>query len=414
MKKRNGSGSRRLVEMTLKFQKSQHKLLETLQQKGLIPATEMKRLSGSVDRAVSQKRSSDVLSTATLIHTRVTQALDKSIQDVPEQREAQEIEILQGVMSLVQSSADFEELFDKSLTVLRKAVSYESATVFLLDREEDRLEPIVAKGGHVDLIGGVRFDMGRGLSAWVAKKKKPILITELARPPKPGEPVVSSFLSMPLVVQGEMIGVINLSHSKPRAFDEENLRILGLVGGVLCSALERARTQRELKRQAVCDRLTGLYNRRHFQDRLVAEMERARRHYQTFSLLLVDVDALEQFNRRYGQPAGDRVLVEITKVLQRWGRGSDLLARYGGEEFAVLMPHTSAAEAAVAAERLRQCVELHTFPQKRRITVSLGAASFPEDAVSDLDLLAKAEQALHMAKKDGRNRAVAFQALAVH
>jgi diguanylate cyclase (GGDEF)-like protein len=400
--------------MTLKFQKSQHRLLETLQQKGLIPAAEMKRLSTSVDRAVSQKRSSDVLSTATLIHTRITQALDKSIQDVPEQREAQEIEILQGVVSLVQSVPAIEELFDKSLTILRKAVNYESATIFLLDREEDRLEPVLAKGGHVDLIGGVRFDMGQGLSAWVAKKKKPILITELARPPKAGEPLVSSFLSMPLVVQGEMIGVINLSHSKPRAFDEENLRILGLVGGVLASALERARTQRELKRQSVCDRLTGLYTRRHFQERLAGEIERAHRHYQAFSLLLVDVDALESFNARYGHAAGDRVLVEISRVLQRWSRGSDLLARYAGEEFAILMPATGPAEAAAAAERLRQCVETHTFPQKRRTTVSLGAASFPEDAHNALDLLAKAEQALHMAKKDGRNRSVAFHALAVH
>ena len=108
MKKRNGSGSRRLVEMTLKFQKSQHKLLETLHQKGMIASTELKRLSTSVDRSVSQKRSSDVLSTATLIHTRVTQALDRSVQDVPEQREAREIEILQGV-----GSADLPGVHDR-------------------------------------------------------------------------------------------------------------------------------------------------------------------------------------------------------------------------------------------------------------------------------------------------------------
>jgi diguanylate cyclase (GGDEF)-like protein len=172
--------------------------------------------------------------------------------------------------------------------------------------------------------------------------------------------------------------------------------------------------KRELKRQTVTDRLTGLYTRRHFQERLAAEVLRARRTQDPFSLLLLDVDGLEAFNGRYGHSAGDRVLVEISRVLQRSCRSSDILARYGGEEFVVLMPATRPEEAVVTAERVRQCVEAHSFPQKRRITVSLGTASCPDDAESDLDLIAKAEQALFLAKRGGRNRAMAFQAVAVH
>jgi diguanylate cyclase (GGDEF)-like protein len=211
-----------------------------------------------------------------------------------------------------------------------------------------------------------------------------------------------------------MIGVLNLGHSQPRMFEEDHLRFVGLAGSVVAGALERVLTEREVRRQAVCDRLTGLYSRRHFLERLSGEIERARRHYQPFSLLSIDVDNLDQFNQRYGNPAGDRVLQEIGKVLARWSRSSDIVSRYGGEEFAILMPATSAEEASLAAERLRRGIETHTFPQKRRITVSLGAASFPEDADTDHDLIAKAEQALFMAKKDGRNRAMAFHALAVH
>lgn len=414
MKKRNGSGSRRLVEMTVQFQESQHDLLRTLEQKGLIGTSEQKRMGSAVDRAVAQKRSSDVLSTATLIHGRIMKALDESIEDMPEQREAREIEVLAKLATTVQTTTDERELFKKVMALVQTAVPYENGTLFLFDREEDRLDAMTTVGQRVDLIDGVQFDMGSGLSAWVAKKKKPILITELARPGRPGEAALRSFLSMPLVVQGTMIGVLNLGHSEPRKFDEDHLRFVGLAGSVVAGALERVLTEREVRRQAVCDRLTGLYNRRHFLERLSGEIERARRHYQPFSLLSIDVDNLDQFNQRYGNPAGDRVLQEIAKVLARWSRSSDIVSRYGGEEFAILMPATSAEEASMAAERLRRSIETHTFPQKRRITVSLGAASFPEDADTDLDLIAKAEQALFMAKKDGRNRAVAFHALAVH
>jgi diguanylate cyclase (GGDEF)-like protein len=217
-----------------------------------------------------------------------------------------------------------------------------------------------------------------------------------------------------MVVQGTMIGVLNLSHSRPRAFSEDDLRLLRLYGGLLAAALERQLTERHLRRQAVCDRLTGLYGRRHFLERLSTEVERARRSYDPFSLLFIDVDDLESFNNRYGHQAGDRVLVEIGKVLGRWCRTSDIVARYAGEEFVILMPATNSEEAALAAERLRKCIEGHGFPQKRRITVSLGAAAFPEDAENDLDLIAKAEQALYMAKRNGRNQALAFHALAVH
>ncbi len=414
MKKRNGSGSRRLVEMTTKFQKSQHRLLETLGRKGFVTSRDLTRLAGAIDRAVAQKRSSDVLATAVTMNNRVNQALTKSVEDAPERREAKEIELLLGLKTLVESASEDGELYAKVLAMLQKAVGSENGTLFLVDREEQRLEAVATCGSHVDLIDDVRFDFGFGFSAWVAKKKKPILISELGRVGREGSAEVRSFLSVPIVVQREMIGVINLSHSKARAFDEDALRVVGLFGSVIAGSLQRIQVKNENRRQSVSDRLTGLYSRRHFQERLPQEIDRARRSYSQLSLVLVDVDGLASFNTRYGHPAGDRVLVEIAKELRRATRTSDMLARFGGEEFAVLLPDAGPDDAAATAERLRKCVESHTFPQKRRVTVSVGAASFPEDAEGDLDLVAKAEQALFLAKKAGRNRSVAFQSVAVH
>lgn len=414
MKKRNGSGSRRLVEMTTKFQKSQHALLDTLFNKGLIAAGELRRMSGAVDRSVAQKRSSDVLSTATLINTRTMQALDRSIDDAPEQREAKEVDALLAITAAVHGAGADPEFFTKVMELLKKTIGYEDGTIFLYDAEVNRLEPIVTSGKQVDLIGGVEFDMGAGLSAWVAKKKKPILISELARGVKDDGPLISSFISVPLVVRGEMIGVVNLSHSKPRAFDENDVRFVRLFAQAVSAPLMRLLSKRDVERQAVCDRLTGIYNRRHFQERLGSELERARRLFQPLSLLFVDIDNFSAFNSRYGNTAGDKALVEVSKVLQKWCRSTDLVGRYGGEEFVILMPSTSSEEVSAAAERLRKAIEAHPFPQKRRVTVSLGAAAYPEDADTDIDLIAKAEQALYMAKKNGRNRAVTFHALAMH
>ncbi len=414
MKKRNGSGSRRLVEMTTKFQKSQHRLLETLGQKGFVTSREHKRLGNAVDRAVAQKRSSDVLSTAVSLNNRVNSALTKSVEDATEHREAREMELLLVFKTLLESEANEAELFGKVLTLLQKAVSFENGTLFLVDREEQRLEPVATRGRNVDLIDDVKFDFGFGFSAWVAKKKKPILIAELGRVGRKGAPEIRSFLSVPVVVQRDMIGVINLSHSKARAFDEDDLRIVGLIGGLAAGSLQRVQMKEEARRQSLTDRLTGLYGRRHFQERLNQEIERARRSYQPLSFVLIDVDALAAFNSRFGNQAGDRVLTEISKQLRANTRASDILSRYGGEEFAILMPATTPEDAAIAAERLRKCIETHTFPQKRRVTVSVGVASFPEDAEGDLDLIAKAEQALFLAKKDGPNRAVAFPAVAMH
>jgi len=348
------------------------------------------------------------------INARTMQALEQSVDDAPEQREAKEIDALIAITNAVGSSGSDPDFFLKVMEHLKNTVAYADGTIFLHDAEVERLEPIATVGKQVDLIGSVEFDMGLGLSAWVAKKKKPILISELARGIKDDGPLISSFLSVPVVVRGEMIGVVNVSHPSPRAFNEDDLRFVRLFAQAVSAPLVSLVSRRERERRSVCDRLTGVYNRGHFQERLRGELDHARRLYQPLSLLFVDVDNFAAFNDRFGNAAGDKALVEISKVLQRWSRSTDIVSRYGGEEFVILMPRTSREEASKAAERLRKQIETHSFPQKRRVTISLGAAAYPEDADNDVDLVAKAEQALYMAKKAGRNRTVNFHALAVH
>jgi diguanylate cyclase (GGDEF)-like protein len=162
------------------------------------------------------------------------------------------------------------------------------------------------------------------------------------------------------------------------------------------------------ERSALMDELTGLYNRRHFNRELDKEIERAKRQRRHCSLLMVDVDHFKNFNDAFGHPAGDEALRQVARTLISTVRVVDQVVRYGGEEFAVILPQTGRMDAALVAERTRAAVEsmawAHDGAEMSGLTVSIGAATFPGDAVGFRDLVEKADQALYRAKGTGRNR----------
>lgn len=164
-----------------------------------------------------------------------------------------------------------------------------------------------------------------------------------------------------------------------------------------------------LEALATTDSLTGLKNERVFQDSLVNEFRRARRYQVPLSLVLLDVDYFKSYNDAHGHPAGSRALRRLAQILRRAARETDIVCRYGGEEFALLLPHTSAADAASLAERLRAGVE--SAPWKRRaLTISLGVCTLGPDMADPLALLERADAALYEAKAQGRNRVVSGRA----
>jgi diguanylate cyclase (GGDEF)-like protein len=168
---------------------------------------------------------------------------------------------------------------------------------------------------------------------------------------------------------------------------------------------------RELQALALNDKLTGLLNRRAFDEALDREIARSQRLNKALSLILIDVDHFKRINDVCGHLAGDRVLQELAQLLRREVRGVDVPARYGGEEFAVIMPHTPAAGAFSAAERIRKAVEAMRVEfegQRLRAKVSIGVASVREAGPSStaVELFRAADEALYEAKETGRNRCV--------
>lgn len=171
----------------------------------------------------------------------------------------------------------------------------------------------------------------------------------------------------------------------------------------------------KFRKLGIRDELTGLYNHRYFQERLVEEFTRAIRYGHAISCLLVDLDFFRRINEDLGHAVGDEVLKETAGLLLESCRLSDLFSRFGGEEFAILLPHTDYQGAVELAERLRTIFSEHTFlPDSHKIslTVSIGISCFPEDAVQHRsDLLNFSDQALFRAKAAGRNRVSLYRDL---
>jgi diguanylate cyclase (GGDEF)-like protein len=159
------------------------------------------------------------------------------------------------------------------------------------------------------------------------------------------------------------------------------------------------------ERSAVTDGLTGLYNHAHFLSALKREVQRSRRQGTKLSLAMFDLDDFKRINDTRGHVEGDRVLMKAAALIQESLRDVDIAARYGGEEFAVVLPDTTRTGAFVVAERIRKRIESH-FRRRRgspRVTISGGAASYPDDASDIEELIRRADEGLYRSKAEGKN-----------
>jgi diguanylate cyclase (GGDEF)-like protein len=171
---------------------------------------------------------------------------------------------------------------------------------------------------------------------------------------------------------------------------------------------ELRKANSRLEEMASRDGLTNLYNHRYFQEILGKEMARAKRYNTSLSLIMFDIDYFKEVNDSFGHPAGDEVLINLSRAISKAIRPSDIVARYGGEEFAVILPETSEKGLKVFAERLRRCaasVETTINQKSIRITISCGGGHlWPSSNVTQQNFIHTVDQGLFLSKKNGRNR----------
>ncbi|MCA9405876.1 MAG: sensor domain-containing diguanylate cyclase [Candidatus Omnitrophica bacterium] len=219
--------------------------------------------------------------------------------------------------------------------------------------------------------------------------------------------IIRSLISTPLMVGNKALGLIRVDSPHSRSFNTEDLRLLKTVADLGAVAIENAQLYRRVEQLAVKDGLTGLYLRRYLIDRFSEEIYRHMQEKSDMSFLMVDLDHFKQYNDKFGHVAGDIVLRTVGMMFaQFFNEPGVLVCRYGGEEIAVLLPNCSKKEAVKKAEAIRKKVAEQTIllrREKTHITISVGVASFPEDAQTKDELIRGADEALYRAKEKGRN-----------
>ncbi len=220
-----------------------------------------------------------------------------------------------------------------------------------------------------------------------------------------------SLLVVPLIVKDQVIGTFTVAAQRPAAFPTDRREMLGVIANQVATSMQNARMYEVVEEQATTDGLTGLVNHRTFQERFSAMLGRAERRTFSVSLLLTDIDHFKKVNDTYGHPTGDEVLRRVAAILKASARKIDITARYGGEEFAIVLEGTDRAGARQLAERIRQEVSQQSFGSPKgnfQATLSIGVASYPDDAREKAEIIARADQSLYAAKHGGRNRTVCW------
>ena len=214
-----------------------------------------------------------------------------------------------------------------------------------------------------------------------------------------------SVVAAPLLQDDRVLGILILHQcDRVREWDSGDVHLVSAVADQLAVAISHAQLFSQVKYQAITDGLTGLYNHVYFKNRLSEELNRANRKSKTCSLLMLDLDKLKQINDTFGHPVGDAAIRQVATMLKTLLRSGDTAARYGGEEFAVILPETPITEAVMIADRLRRNINRTPVPGLGHISTSIGVASFPSQATSGEELIDRADKALYVAKRGGRNR----------
>ena len=204
------------------------------------------------------------------------------------------------------------------------------------------------------------------------------------------------------------MGVINFARKGVGNFTHQDVKMMSLVSGQVALAIANSRLYTKTRELSVKDELTGINNRRHFQQMLQIEWKRAVRFQRKLSLTMIDVDHFKEYNDTFGHLQGDLALKTLGNILKKNLREVDTVARFGGEEFVLLLPDTDKHGAIAVAEKVRMLVQQSNFvtdknEDTRLVTISAGIATYPDDVAEMDDLIDRADIALYRAKEKGRN-----------
>jgi diguanylate cyclase (GGDEF)-like protein/PAS domain S-box-containing protein len=342
------------------------------------------------------------------------ESLDKLVSEL--QTQTMQMSLLNNMGDLLQCCGNLEEAFavvaQSSKLILSEATR---GALFIFKPSRDALE--IGSSWGQPFAPDSRFPpdecwaLRRGQPYWSEFSEHGVVCGHIRNR------VPASYLCVPLVAQGETLGIFHVQYyrdeptSDSEAFEAVKAtqqRLSAAIAGQVALSLASLRLRETLREQSIRDPLTGLFNRRFMQESLNRELVRSKRKKTPLAVVFLDLDHFKRFNDTFGHDAGDAVLRSVAEALRTHYRADDVVCRYGGEEFAVILPESSAEEAARRSEDLRVGIKQLRVRHQSKVldgmTLSMGIAAFPQHASSEEELLRLADIALYQSKSRGRDR----------
>ncbi|MED2084642.1 sensor domain-containing diguanylate cyclase [Brevibacillus formosus] len=311
-----------------------------------------------------------------------------------------ELRLINEMARQLNRSLDLKEILDFVTTMMRATFDAEFCAILRKTPGEDCFNVL---SSSIPAFNGRTIDSTEKPFQQILQNKQALLLAQPGAGPLPFSLFsCCSFMGVPLVVEGEISGVLLVADSRYHFFSFDDYKLLEIFGQHASLAMTNAVLHNEMERMVITDNLTGLYTRRHLNERVRGSLQKD--NYG--SLILIDIDYFKNVNDTFGHQVGDEVLIQVSNLIRHSIRDSDIAARWGGEELAVYLPRVDKNTAHSVAERIRECVEQETSPQ---VTISCGLAKWSREMDVNLSVEAlfhQADIALYEAKNSGRNQVV--------
>jgi diguanylate cyclase (GGDEF)-like protein/PAS domain S-box-containing protein len=320
--------------------------------------------------------------------------------------------LITEMAELLQACRTADEAYPIIARYIRQLITDLSGALYMLRSRDDPADKVVSWGED-------RFDINEDEllvnECWALRRGRLHLVTDPGIGPlckHLTEPIPSAYLCIPLIAQGEAVGLLHLRSEPQHELSDEqiatNQHLAVMMAEHIALALSNLSLRDELRSQAIRDPLTNLFNRRYMEETLVRELRRGARHGTPVGFIMFDIDQLKPVNDNLGHDAGDVLLKSVGGLLLKLFRGEDVACRYGGDEFTIILPEASLPDVWRRAEELREAVKILQLEYEgkplRPCSLSVGVAAFPDHGTTIETLIKASDAAIYAAKAEGGDR----------
>ncbi len=323
----------------------------------------------------------------------------------------QENALIAELGDLLQACRTADEAYPIIIRYMQKLIPVCSGALYIIHNAKDPAENVASWGieppgiSEHELILNECWALRRGRVYSIADPESEPVCSHIK------EPLSAGYMCVPLIAQGEMVGVLHLRMPRDKyktGFSQDQQHLAVKTGEYIAIPLTNLKLRDELRSQAIRDPLTKLYNRRYMEETLEREIRRANRHTTSVGIIMFDIDKMKPINDRFGHDAGDLVLKSLGLELLNLFRGEDVACRYGGDEFTIVLPEATLADVWRRAEQLRELVKRlvikYDGKQIGPLTMSIGVAAYPDHGASTERVILASDAASYAAKSEGGDR----------